>query len=201
MEPARIMVVEDEPIATRKIVESLERLGYSVSAHVTGGEEAVRRALKDKPDLILMDIVLTEGIDGIEAAETIHRDINIPIVYLSAYSEEKIVQRAKITEPYGYILKPFTDRELHIIIEIALYRGRMEADRERLLHTLLDTLEEVRLLSGLLPICANCKKIRDDKGYWLQIEEYISSHSQARFTHSICPDCVQKFYKDIAGLF
>ncbi len=201
MEPARIMVVEDESIAACKIQQSLERLGYSVTARATGGEEAVRKAAEDMPDLILMDIVLSDGMDGITAAENIRRSIHIPVVYLSAYSEEKLVERAKITEPYGYILKPCTDRELHIVIEIALYRARMEADRDRLLHTLRDTLEEVRLLSGLLPICAGCKKIRNDQGYWLQIEEYISTHSQARFTHSICPDCAQKFYRDITGMY
>lgn len=192
------MVVEDESIIARIIKASLERLGYSITALVASGEEAVRRALEDKPDLILMDIVLTKGMDGIEAAENIHRSAKIPIVYLSAYSEEQVVQRAKVTEPYGYIIKPFTDRELHIVIEIALYRARMEKERADILHTLRDALEEVRLLTGLLPICSTCKKIRDDKGYWRQLEEYISTHSDARFTHSICPECTEKFYKDIS---
>jgi PAS domain-containing protein len=80
-------------------------------------------------------------------------------------------------------------------------RHRAEAERERLIHDLQTALARVKMLSGLLPICANCKKIRDDSGYWKQVESYIMSHSEATFSHSICPDCFNKLYPELAGSF
>src|SRR3989304_10561163 len=127
MPNARIMIVEDERIVARKIHKSLEKLGYDVCALAPTGEEAVQKAGETRPDLILMDIVLKGTMDGIEASEQIRRLFNIPVVYLTAYANEKVFQRAKITEPYGYILKPFEDKELYIAIEIALHRNQSDA--------------------------------------------------------------------------
>jgi len=121
-----ILVVEDESIVAKSIQEKLNNLGYSVPAVVSSGAGAIKEAEKIHPDLILMDIKLEGDIDGIEAAKQIRRLYDIPIVYLTAYADEEILQRAKITEPYGYILKPFEERELLGNIEIALYKHKME---------------------------------------------------------------------------
>jgi signal transduction histidine kinase len=126
MGDVKILVVEDESIVAKDIERCLKNLGYTVSATVVSGEEAIKKAGEDKPDLVLMDIVLQGEMDGIEAAKQIRSRFNIPIIYLTAYADEAILERAKITEPFGYILKPFEDRELHIIIEIAVYRHKME---------------------------------------------------------------------------
>ena len=119
-------MVEDERIVAEDIKKSLLNLGYTVSAVVSSGEEAMQNAEEENPDLILMDIVLKGGMDGIEVAEKIHSELHIPVVYVSAYADEKKLQRAKVTEPYGYILKPFGDTELHTTIETALYKHQME---------------------------------------------------------------------------
>lgn len=124
---AKILVVEDEAIAAEAIRKRLQKLGYAVPSTASRGEEAVKKAEEHMPDLVLMDIVLQGEMDGIEAAEQIHTRFNIPVVYLTAYSDEKTLLRAKITEPFGYIIKPFKERELQIAIEIALFKHEMES--------------------------------------------------------------------------
>ena len=121
----KIVVVEDESIVAKDIKKRLQNLGYTVSAVVSSGEEALQEA-KENPDIYLMDIVLKGDMDGITAAERIRTEYSIPIIYVTAYADEKTLGRAKITEPYGYILKPFEDRELHTAIEMALYKHEME---------------------------------------------------------------------------
>jgi PAS domain S-box-containing protein len=127
---ANILVVEDDFVIAKLLAESLQELGYQVAGIVSTGEEAVERAAKVHPDLVLMDIRLKGEMDGIEAGEQISGDLHIPLVYLTAYSDERTVERAKITEPYGYLIKPFTDTELKTTLEMAIYKHRREK-RER----------------------------------------------------------------------
>ncbi|MEW6328337.1 MAG: response regulator [Thermodesulfobacteriota bacterium] len=143
MAETNILVVEDEGIVAEDIRSSLESLGYTVSAVVSSGQEAIRKAEEYKPDLVLMDIVLKGEIDGIEAANQIRLCFNIPVVYLTAYADERTMDRAKVTEPFGYIVKPFEDRELRTTIEMALYRHKMEnnlREREEWLSTTLGSI-------------------------------------------------------------
>jgi two-component system, cell cycle sensor histidine kinase and response regulator CckA len=127
---ANILVVEDDFVIAKLLAESLQELGYQVAGIVSTGEEAVERAAKVHPDLVLMDIRLKGEMDGIEAGEQISGELHIPLVYLTAYSDERTVERAKITEPYGYLIKPFTDTELKTTLEMAIYKHRREK-RER----------------------------------------------------------------------
>jgi two-component system, response regulator PdtaR len=120
----KILVVEDEIIVAMGIKETLKDLGHEVVDIVSTGEGAVEKARKLEPDLILMDIVLKGGMDGIEAASKIRNQLNIPIIYLTAYSDEEILKRARMTEPYGYLLKPFNGDELNANIEMALYKHK-----------------------------------------------------------------------------
>jgi two-component system, cell cycle sensor histidine kinase and response regulator CckA len=122
----QIMVVEDESIVAEDMKTMLEGFGYNVPAVAFSGEEAVRKAFDTHPDLVLMDIVLKGQMSGVEAVERIRSCCNIPVVYVTAYADEKTVRRAKATEPYGYILKPFDARELQTAIEIALYKHQIE---------------------------------------------------------------------------
>jgi len=122
---ANILVVEDEFITARHIADSLKELGYGVTGIVATGEEAVKKAAETRPDLVLMDIRLKGSMDGIQAAEQI-ASLEIPIVYLTSYSDDRTMERAKITEPYGYLIKPFTDTELKTTLEMAIYKHRRE---------------------------------------------------------------------------
>jgi PAS domain S-box-containing protein len=324
----KILIVENESIVAEDVNHILQRLGYPVVGKVSTGEDALLTAEQTRPDLVLMDIMLEGDLDGIDTAAQLKNRLRIPVVYLTAYAEDSTLQRAKITEPFGFLVKPFEERELHSTIEMALYRHRMEdelrqtntflrsilessssisitstdmdgkvlywnsgaerlfgyssgevvgrenidilyprdepetsiavremkdsvfgerkpvhreikevtkdgrkvwisitasprfdddgnvigalgigediterkqaeEDRGRLIKDLQEALANVKTLSGLLPICASCKKVRDDKGYWNQIEEYIQQHSDASFSHGICPECMEKYYGDI----
>ena len=126
MEKKQIMIVEDERIVAEDIKNNVQSLGYDVSAVVSSGEEALKKVVENKPNLVLMDIKLKGDMDGIEAAGMIRSLANIPVVYLTAHSDENTLRRAKITEPFGYVIKPFKNRNLHIAIEMALYKWRME---------------------------------------------------------------------------
>ncbi|MEA1963613.1 MAG: response regulator [Candidatus Aerophobetes bacterium] len=147
---AHILVVEDEDIIARDIQNRLRGLGYAVCGPVSSGEEAIKKVEEAHPDLVLMDIVLKGKMDGIEAAEQIRNGFNIPVVYLTAYADESILQRAKITEPFGYILKPFGEKELHTTVEIALYKYKVEEklkqSSEKLQNTIKATVRSLALM-------------------------------------------------------
>ncbi|MBN2028738.1 PAS domain S-box protein [bacterium] len=122
----KVLVVEDERIVAEDIKSSLKNIGYSVTGTVSTGAMAVKHVQKEPPNLILMDIVIQGKMNGIQTAEKIRSDFDIPIVYLTAYADQEILEKAKITEPFGYIIKPFNDRELLSTIEMALYKHHME---------------------------------------------------------------------------
>ncbi|MGH7890340.1 MAG: response regulator, partial [Thermodesulfobacteriota bacterium] len=143
MENARIMIVEDEKIVARDIKNRLKKLGYNVQDIVSSGEDAILKAEETKPDLVLMDIVLKGDIDGIQAAKKIRDRFNIPVIYLTAYSDDGAIERAKLTEPSGYIIKPFQTRELRSSIEIALYNHEMEKKLRKENHWLSRTLKTI----------------------------------------------------------
>ncbi|KPK63130.1 hypothetical protein AMJ83_08170 [candidate division WOR_3 bacterium SM23_42] len=131
MPKAKILVVEDEKIVALDINNVLNKLGYDVPALVASGEEAVQEVKRTKPDLVLMDIVLKGAKDGIEAAEVIRHRYGTPLVFLTAYADDEILKRVKHIEPFGYILKPFQEKELYSAIEIALFKHGLEKRRKR----------------------------------------------------------------------
>src|SRR4051812_39745161 len=112
MNPSKILIVDDEIIIARELEVRLTGLGYEVIAIASSGEEAILLASETLPDLILMDIVVKGGMEGIEAAAETRRVFQVPIIYVTAYTDRKTLDRAKVTEPYGYIVKPFSEREL-----------------------------------------------------------------------------------------
>lgn len=146
----RIMIVEDERLIALDIQDKLEELGYETTEIVTFGEEVVEKAAKLKPDLILMDIKLEGDMDGIDASVALRHVMDIPIIYLTSFSNNKTLKRAKITEPYGYLLKPFEDRDLATTIEIALYKHSMEKkirDNESWLTALMKSITDAIIVT------------------------------------------------------
>ena len=140
MEKKKILIVEDEGLVALKIKKDLERMGYEVVNIFASGEEAVEGVEEARPDLILMDIKLQGEIDGIETANDISGQYDVPVIYLTAHSEEETLRRAKKTEPYGYLLKPVNEKELHIALEIALYKHNLD-------RKLRESEEQYRLLA------------------------------------------------------
>lgn len=143
MTNSKILVVEDEIIVAMDIKNRLENLGYTVPALASCGQDAIKIAGETHPDLVLMDIMLGEGMDGVETAKQIRERFDIPIIYLTAYADEKTLLRAKITKPFGYILKPFEERELYSTIEIAIYNNNMERELRENKQWLLATLNNI----------------------------------------------------------
>lgn len=316
----RILIVEDDPVIARALSQRLKNLGYEVCGIASTGAGAVELAGKDSPDLVLMDVRLEGGMEGTEAAASIRSFFNVPIVFVTAHADDQVLESAKKADPFGYLIKPYTETALRTTIEMSLYkaraekalvqankewestfdavsdlimildnehrivrankatldklgttaqnligrfcfqtvhgldappptcphsrlladgkvhrvefaeerlggvfevsvspcrdaqgrlwgsvhvahditeRKRAEEEREKLIVQLQQALAQVKQLSGFLPICASCKKIRDDQGYWRQVEEYIREHSEAEFSHSICPDCAKRLYPEL----
>ncbi|MCE5336232.1 MAG: response regulator [Desulfobacteraceae bacterium] len=140
---SKILIVEDEGIEALDIQHRLTTLGYPSPEVVLSGEEALERIESIRPDLVLMDIMLQGRIDGIAAAEQIRAGFDIPVVYLTAYADDDTLRRAKITEPFGYLIKPFKERELHVTIDVALYKHKMEKklrENEKWLATTLKSI-------------------------------------------------------------
>ena len=141
----QILIVEDDSDVVGYIEHLLKSLGYGVCAVVSSGEAAMQKAAEAPPDLALIDMMLAGDMDGIAVAEQIRARFNIPVVYLTAYVDQRLLQRAKIAEPFGYVLKPFAERRLHLNIEIALYRHEMEGkfkESEQWLSTILRSIGE-----------------------------------------------------------
>jgi len=132
MSEPTVLVVENENIVGLDIQQRLQSLGYEVPATAASGKDALEKIAKIQPDLVLMDIMLAGDMNGVETAEIIRERFDIPVVFLTAYGDESTMQRAKITRPFGYILKPVTDRELHSTVEIALYRHQVEEELRQL---------------------------------------------------------------------
>lgn len=147
----RILIVEDERIIALDLKKRLERFGFPSPEIVSNGEDAITAAEKLQPDIILMDIMLGGSVDGIEAATYVKDNLSIPVIFLTAYSNENTLERAKAAEPYGYILKPFKERELYTTIEIALYKfdlNQQLKQQEKWLSAVLDSVEDGIIATG-----------------------------------------------------
>lgn len=193
----QILIVEDDTSVATVLEARLKTFGYHVCDKVKTGAGAIGSALRTNPDVILMDILLEGELNGIEAAEIINEKMNVPIIYVTCLSGNSILEKAIQTNPYGYIVKPYDNAALRSTIEIAVIKYQAAKEREKLIAELETAVLKVKQLSGLLPICASCKKIRDEKGQWQQIETYIQNHSEADFSHGICPECSCKLYPEL----
>jgi two-component system, response regulator PdtaR len=196
MAKPRIIIVEDEYVVAVDIQKALESLEYEVPAIVATGKGAIDKVEEIKPDLVLMDIVLKGQMNGIETAEQIKSRFDIPVIYLTAYTSEEIVEKAKVTEPFGYLVKPFNISNLRSTIEMALHKAKTEHQREEFILELQDKLAKAKTLEDTLTICSSCKKIRISKDQWDYIEKYFKEHSDIEFTHGICRECMKRLYPD-----
>ena len=195
-----VLLVEDESIVAKDIQLSLKRLGYNVLGIENTGEKAISSARKLDPDIIIMDIMLKGKINGIEASEKIRKEQNIPIIYLTAYADENTLSKAKITEPYAYIIKPYKEIDLHTSIEMALYKHSKELEilKERdMLYNIVENKDNteyifVKSKSRLIKLNTN------DVIYIEALKDYVVINtSAARYTiHSTMKDIQKKMPED-----
>ncbi len=147
----RILVVEDESIVALDIQSRLKKLGYTMAGTASSGEDAMLAVGENPPDVILMDVHLGSGIDGVEAAARIRENFRIPVVFITAYADQELISRIRLTEPFAYILKPFEEPELHAAIEIALLRHKLEQtlyEQKQLLATTLNSIGDGVIVTG-----------------------------------------------------
>jgi DNA-binding response OmpR family regulator len=207
-----IVIVDDNPQSLATLKRILINQGYQVHPAISG-EIALTLISKTLPDLILLDILMP-GMDGYEVCQRLKADENtrnVPVIFISALGETMDKIKAFNVGGIDYVTKPFQIEEIVVRVKTHLTIRNLQKELEeancelehqiqeqRHLNSELQTaLDNVKLLSGLLPICAECKKIRNDEGYWQRLEAYIETHSEVRFSHGLCPDCVKKLYQQL----
>lgn len=198
-----ILYVEDEPSTREEVLIFLQRRVREVFAAVNGSE-GLALFQERRPDVVITDIRMPV-MDGLEMTKQIKAiDCDAKIIVITAHSDASFMMNAIEIGVDHYVMKPVVTERLFAavqkcveIIELRRAEKKHKQEREQLITELQAALARVKLLSGFLPICSSCKKIRDDMGYWQQIESYIRNHSEAEFSHSICPDCAKKLYPEI----
>jgi DNA-binding LytR/AlgR family response regulator len=196
MSKTNVLVVEDESIVSKDIQHSLKKLGYNVVGAASTGEKAVELALETNPDIVLMDIMLKGEMNGIQAADEIRSKINIPVIYLTAYADEGTLSRAKVTEPYGYIIKPFKEIDIHTSIEMAIYKHKKEREirKERdLLYSLVENKDN----RDFIFVKSNSRliKLKTEDIYFVEaLKDYVVINAlNSRYTiHSTMKDIESK---------
>lgn len=201
MSKINVLVVEDESIVSKDIQHSLKKLGYNVVGASSTGEKAIELAGDERPDIILMDIMLKGDMNGIEAAERIKELYSIPIVFLTAYADESTLSKAKITEPYGYILKPFKEIDLHTTIEMAVYKHGREQEMVKERDLLFSLVENKDGSGDYIFVKSNSKlvKLNNSDIYYIEaLKDYVVIHTEkVRYTiHSTMKDIANKLSKD-----
>ncbi|MCC6369919.1 MAG: response regulator [Bacteroidia bacterium] len=198
MEKLNIFIVEDESIVAKDIQNSLTKLGYNVVGSANNGKDAIEKITELMPDLVLMDIMIKGPLNGIEVSEKIKEQMNIPIIFLTAYADEGTLSRAKITEPYGYILKPFKEIDLHSTIEMAVYKHQKDAEllKERdFLYSLVENKDDKS--TDILFVRSNSRlvKVHLKDIYFIEaLKDYVIINTEfARYTvHSTMKELDKK---------
>lgn len=191
MEKINVLVVEDESIVSKDIQNSLTKLGYNVVGAAATGEKAIELASSVNPDIIFMDIMLKGDMNGIEAAEHIKNEFKIPIIFLTAYADSATLSKAKITEPYGYIIKPFKEIDLHTSIEMAIYKHGKEQEALKERDLLNSIIENKDINSIFIKVNSKLIKINKSSIYYIEaLKDYVVIHTQdSRYTiHSTMKD-------------
>ncbi len=203
---AKVLVTDDDPDVLLLTTTILEDEGYTVF-EATSGEECLRETALHRPDVILLDVMLPD-MTGVEVCQRIKADEKLANTFVI------LVSGIKVSSEYqadglnvgadGYIIKPITNKEFLARVQSMVRIKRAEdalrvkeKEQQKLIEKLQDALAEIKTLKGFIPICASCKKIRDDEGYWNQLEAYISKHTDAVFTHGICPQCAEKYKAEL----
>jgi len=195
----KLLIAEDDPDLAQDLVDRLTGFRYSVLAVANSGQDAVRIAVSQNPDLVLMDIQLHGEMDGIEAARRL-RELRIPVLFVTGFNGGSALDRALAMEPYGYVVKPYTTVDLKIAVDVALSRHGAERQRDLLLQRFQEIVSDLKTLKGRLSICGYCKKVKDDAGAWPDIEAYVMKHSYASFSHGMCPDCFARMKKQLEAV-
>jgi len=194
----RILIAEDDTTSRNVLFTVLKKDGYDVVETVNGAEAWDKLQQPNAPPLVILDWMMPE-LDGMEVVRLVrslqtHRQPYI--IMLTAKSEKTDVAAALEAGANDYLIKPFSIIELQARVNVGRRMIEMQDVLASKIEELNRALEEIKTLRGILPICSNCKKIRDDKGYWNQVEVYVHERTEAEFSHGICPQCMEKLYPE-----
>jgi len=198
-EQVRVLVAEDDFLVRETINGTLAELGYEVVGNAKNGLMAVEQACSLKPDVILMDVMMPV-MNGLEAASQILAKCPTAIIMLTAYDSTPLLENACEAGVCAYLVKPPKAPEIHRAIKTSIARFRDYLKMKQDMDALMDNIKRRKILQGLIPICAYCKRIRDEKGDWKQMELYIHERSEAEFSHSMCPECARRVNEEIDRL-
>lgn len=191
----KVLIAEDDITSRQILAAVLAKWGYDVISVCDGNEawEALRRT--GAPKLVILDWIMP-GMDGAEICRNL-RTIETPqppyVILLTSCDEKKDIAEGLGAGANDYVTKPFDNDELRARIEVGRRMVEMQSSLASRVKELQEALENINTLRGLMPICCQCKKVRDDQGYWEQVEVYVSKHSEAEFSHGFCPECYDKF--------
>ena len=190
----RALIIEDDPMTLRILTEMLQRWGYDVEIAEDGNKGWNILKEPDCPQLVITDWMMP-GMDGPEVCRRVREERKgsyIYIIILTAKNRKEDIVGGFEAGADDYATKPFNMNELRARVRVGERTIRLQNDLENNIKQLQEALDNVKQLQGLLPICSYCKRIRDDSNYWTQVESYITDHSDAQFSHSICPECFEK---------
>lgn len=196
----KILIADDDPVSRKLLQSTLTKWGYNVTAAADGNEawEALQRP--NTPQLLVLDWLMP-GMDGVEICKKARQNEGLRsayIILLTSRGEKADVIRGLESGADDYVTKPFDAGELRARVQVGCRVIGLQTELAARLKSLEEALAHVKQLHGLLPICSYCKKVRDDKNYWHQVESYVSRHADVRFSHGVCPDCLDKLKKDLA---
>jgi DNA-binding response OmpR family regulator len=192
--------VDDESTNRYLLEYVLTSENYRVSL-ASDGLEGLEKAKDELPDLILLDIRMPK-MDGYEVCQRLQKDNQtkeIPIIFITSVSSSDDIIKGLNAGAVDYVKKPFIPKELLARVEIHLELKYLLENQKQLINKLKQQIEENKQLRSLVPICFHCKKVRDDKGFWENVDSYISHHSNIDFSHGICPECMEKYYSDLSS--
>lgn len=196
-EKAVILIIDDSPTNLKILLKYLRSSGFEIRM-AENGEAGLAQVKLLKPDIILLDVMMP-GIDGFETCQRLKESEetkDIPVIFMTSLAEVSDKLKGFKVGAVDYITKPFRQEEVlaRVNTHLTILRQRNQILLQK--QELEKVLAEIKVLKGLLPICSHCKKIRDDKGSWEAIEVYIRNHSDAKFSHGICPSCAKELYPD-----
>lgn len=190
-----VLLVDDQPGNLKVLLDLLKEQQFHIYI-ADSGERALSTLDNIEPDLILMDVMMP-GMNGFETCKRIKADERwapIPVIFMTALDDVEDKLAGFGVGGVDYITKPFQRVEVLARINTHIALRKKDQERERLITELKDALAQVKTLRGLLPVCAKCQKVRDDKGYWSRLETYLDKHTDANVSHGLCPDCMEALY-------